>query len=327
MIKLKFNKKKLFLFIMLLSTIMAISSSKWLSAWLAMEINLMNTIPFIYETKNKKMSEKIMIYFLTQVMASVLMLTTILTLSNFDINMFSKLILSASMMIKLGMPPFHMWMPEMLNKLNWNVTLIMLTIQKINPLFILNQLIEQNMILTIMMIMSSTLGSIMGINQLSLNKIMAFSSMNHMSWMIMCMMNSSNLWMKYFLIYFIINLTLCIFFNENKLFYINQMNMKMNFSLKMTTMLMMLNLGGLPPLPGFYLKWMSIESMMNFDYLYMILLIMLLSSMVTLLFYMRLMIMSALLSTTTQKFNKILINKKYYLIMMTNMIMPMFILN
>nr|YP_009488379.1 NADH dehydrogenase subunit 2 [Trachypeplus jacobsoni]AWD31638.1 NADH dehydrogenase subunit 2 [Trachypeplus jacobsoni] len=321
----KFNKKKVFLIMMLMSTLMVMSSSKWLSIWMGMEINMMTTIPFLFKNKSKELSQKIMIYFLIQAMGSIIMLTMIL-IKNFNWNMsLINILMTLSMMIKLGTPPFHPWMPEMFNKMNWDIMFVMITLQKINPLIVTSQLSEQNKILTIIMITSATVGSISGINQLSLNKIMAFSSINHMAWMLMCMLTKNELWMKYFIIYSIITATLCVMFHKNLIFYTNQLNINSNNPSKIKMLLMMLNLGGLPPLPGFFLKWMTVEAMMTSGY-FLIMTIMIFSSMVTLMFYMRMMYTSMMLSSMTLKFKLMDSSKYFYSMIMVNIIMPIMIL-
>uniref|UniRef100_A0AAU7YTU3 NADH-ubiquinone oxidoreductase chain 2 n=1 Tax=Stephanitis macaona TaxID=3156568 RepID=A0AAU7YTU3_9HEMI len=319
----KFNKKKLFLLMMILSTIMVVCSSKWLSMWLSMEFNLMTTIPFIFKNKSKMFSEKIMIYFITQVMSSILMLTVILTMNMMYNMTLMKMMLTFSMMIKLGIPPFHMWMPEMLSKVNWMILSFMITLQKINPLIITSQILENNLLLPMILIISATIGSISGINQIMMNKIMAYSSINHMSWTIMCMMMMNTLWIKYFIIYSIITLTLCFMFNKKMIFYINQLNMNCNNNMKIIITILMLNLGGMPPLPGFFIKWMTLESIMKYSYMYTTSMIMMFCSMITLMFYMRLSYNMMMSLNTSQKFNKLISKEKNYMILLINTILPL----
>nr|ARB50131.1 NADH dehydrogenase subunit 2 [Eteoneus sigillatus] len=312
--------------IMFMSTIMMLSSMKWLMMWITMEINLLMTIPFIFESKNKESSEKIMIYFLTQTMASILFIMMIVSKYMFVNEFISKMIMSMSMMIKLGVPPFHMWMPEMVNKMNWMTTLIMITLQKINPMVVIMHLMDKNLMFPSILILASSIGSISGINQLSLNKIMAFSSINHMSWMMMCNMINSQMWMKYFMMYTIINVTICVMFHLNKTYYINQVNMNNSMTMKMSMLLMMLNLGGMPPLPGFMLKWMTMEMTMNSNLLFMMLTIMVLSSMITLLFYMRIMYFSMVLQSYTMKFMIVKSKNITLLMFLMNLITPLMVL-
>nr|YP_009467125.1 NADH dehydrogenase subunit 2 [Agramma hupehanum]ARB50118.1 NADH dehydrogenase subunit 2 [Agramma hupehanum] len=322
---LKFNKKKLFLVMLILSSIMVMSSSSWLSMWMGMEINLMMNIPFLFKNKSKTLSEKIMIYFLIQVMGSIIMLTMIL-IKNMNFNQeLSIMFISMSMMIKLGLPPFHIWMPEMLNKLEWETMMVMISIQKINPMIMLTQFMNQNMISMMIMIMAASIGSLGGINQLSLNKIIAFSSINHMSWIIMLMLIMTNLWMKYFIVYTMINLTLCLTFKKMNTMYINQLSVNTNLYSKMMLLLMMMNLGGFPPMPGFLLKWLTMEWMISMN-MKIIMTIMIFSSMITLLFYMRSMFSNTMMSTMNFKFKMIKFNKKMHLMFYLNMLTPMILM-
>nr|YP_009685235.1 NADH dehydrogenase subunit 2 [Corythucha marmorata]QDM37009.1 NADH dehydrogenase subunit 2 [Corythucha marmorata] len=320
-----FNKKIFFLTMMMLSTLMVLSSSKWLMMWMSMEVNLMMTVPFIFQNKSKELSEKVMMYFLMQVMASMLFLVMIM-LQPFINNLTLKMIMSMSMMMKLGLPPFHLWMPEMMNKLDWITLMVMITLQKINPLMVMTNMMENNMLMSSIMIMASTIGSLGGINQVSLNKIIVFSSINHMSWIIMCMLTKNSLWMKYFIVYLMMTMTLCMLLNKSMVSYINQLNLNTNNTKKMSLLLMMLNMGGLPPMPGFFIKWMTIDSMTSSVNLYFITIIMLMTSMIALLFYMRLTVNFMMMSTSMNKFSLLLKNKYNYLLLLMNMILPMMML-
>nr|UBQ34003.1 NADH dehydrogenase subunit 2 [Neoplerochila sp.] len=320
----KFNKKKLFLIIMVLSCLMVMSSSSWLSIWMGMEFNLMANIPFLFKNKSKNLSEKIMIYLLIQVMGSIIMLLVVLT-KNMIINMELNLIMTMSMMIKLGLPPFHLWMPEMLNKLNWNTMMVMVTIQKINPLIVMSQLTTQNLLTPVMMILAASIGSISGINQLSLNKIITFSSINHMSWIIMNMMMTSNMWIKFFVIYSLINISMCTMFKKMGAFFINQLSVNSTTYMKMMLFIMMMNMGGMPPCPGFMLKWVTLEFMTESN-MYLIMTIMMFSSMVAMLFYMRTMYLNMMASSLNIKFKISKFNKNMKIVFLTNMILPMMIL-
>nr|UBQ33977.1 NADH dehydrogenase subunit 2 [Cysteochila lineata] len=320
----KFNKKKLFLMMMVISCILVLSSSTWLSIWIGMEFNLMANIPFLFKKKSKTMSEKIMIYMLVQVMGSILMLLVILT-KNMMQGLNLNLIMTASMMIKLGLPPFHPWMPEMLNKLNWDVMIVMITIQKINPLVVMSQLMSQNNLMPLIMITAASIGAVSGINQLSLNKIIAFSSINHMSWIVMNMMMESNIWIKFFIVYSLINVTLCLVFKNMNMYFINQLSAITTTYTKMMLFILLMNMGGMPPCPGFMLKWMTLEFMAG-SHMYFIMSIMLASSMVAMLFYMRTMYMNIMFSSTNLKFKVAKISKSMNLMFFTNLMLPIVML-
>nr|YP_009754529.1 NADH dehydrogenase subunit 2 [Myrmus lateralis]QIN90637.1 NADH dehydrogenase subunit 2 [Myrmus lateralis] len=322
--------KLFFLFIMMLSTMITISSMNWLGMWVGLEINLMTYIPFISKSKNKASSKAMMIYFLTQSIGSILMLFSILMnfmlyMSPLYIENLITMMVMVSVLIKLGAAPFHLWLPEMMSNLNWTECMILMTWQKLAPLTILNNLISNNLFTYLVIILSATFGAVGGLNQASLRKILGYSSINHVSWMMM-FMSMSLMWYKYLLIYWILVVMICLFFNSKNSFFINQIN-SMSYSLmeKYMYLMLMLSLGGLPPFLGFLPKWMVIQSMIQSN-LYLLMLLLLLMSLITLFYYMRLMSPLILNYSMINKWNNYDSPNKWflYMIFFINMSLPLF---
>nr|QWX95579.1 NADH-ubiquinone oxidoreductase chain 2 [Lucullia flavovittata] len=286
------SSKMLFLSIMIISTMITISSNNWLGMWMGLEMNLMAFIPLISESKDKKSSQAMMIYFLTQSIGSIVLLMSVTINSLMFIiplltNDLAMIMIMISIMIKVGAAPFHFWFPEMMANLNWTKCLILMTWQKIAPLVILSNITPNNWFLYLAVILSALAGSIGGLNQTSLRKIMAYSSINHLSWMMMFMsMNAS--WYKYLIIYSLLVTMICLLMNSMNVLFINQAILSSPSMMeKMTLTISMLSIGGLPPFLGFLPKWMVIQSMINSE-LYMVLIIMVLTSLLTLFYYLRL---------------------------------------
>nr|UPL65559.1 NADH dehydrogenase subunit 2 [Dicranocephalus sp.] len=322
------SSKILFSIILFLSTLVTMSANNWIGMWMGLEMNLMAFIPLISKNKEKNSSQAMMIYFLTQSIGSIILLfsilmSSLLTISPLINNMISLVMIS--LFIKLGAAPFHFWLPEMMSNLKWIETSILMTWQKIAPLIILSNLNHSN-ILYISIILSTLVGSIGGLNQTSLRKILAYSSINHLSWMMMFMSMSIN-WYKYLMIYSILIITLCYFLNWNNIYFINQMNSS-SFSLteKYSYVIMMLSIGGLPPFLGFLPKWMVIQSMIQSNIMF-IMIIMMLFSLITLFYYLRMMSALILNYSTINKWNyykspnKMLILSILYI----NLMLPLFL--
>nr|YP_010954462.1 NADH dehydrogenase subunit 2 [Lisarda rhypara]WMV02025.1 NADH dehydrogenase subunit 2 [Lisarda rhypara] len=301
------SSKIMFLIIMIMGTFIVTSSTTWLSMWIGLEMNLMAFIPIIYKQNNPQTSESCMIYFLIQSMGSIIMLTTILMMTLiYTQPKFTEIILytimTTSMMIKLGIPPFHFWFPEIMNKMDWINCLILMTWQKIAPLSIMSNLMDKNYILPIMIIALSTItGAIGGLSQTSIRKIMAYSSINHMGWMIACM-NFNQLWTEYLIIYSIIVMMMTAIFMLNSSFFMNQLNNKSPSIQKYAIMITFMSLGGLPPFLGFLPKWMVIKSMIIAQS-YSILIVMIMSALITLFYYLRLTSHIFLLNNSSTKYN------------------------
>nr|YP_011018076.1 NADH dehydrogenase subunit 2 [Eucosmetus incisus]WQH58274.1 NADH dehydrogenase subunit 2 [Eucosmetus incisus] len=315
----------MYMLMLMLSTLIVISSNNWMSMWIGLEMNLMFFIPLLYEYNNKKSSQSMMIYFLIQSISSLIFLFSIMMSPMIKINFMmnneiSNLLINMSILMKLGSPPFHNWLPEMMNNLNWNKMLLLMTWQKLAPMFVLS-----NMKLTWLIYMSITLcviiGAIGGINTTSLRKIMAYSSINHMGWM-MAMMSNQSTWYSYWIIYSIMVILMVLFFNSYNSYTINQLNNKLPTMMeKYIYSSLMLSMGGLPPFMGFLTKWMVIQSMINYK---LMLMIMLMMSMITLFYYMRMISSFMLMYSLNNKWFVMYNNNMGYFFI--NLMLPMMLI-
>nr|UNO53585.1 NADH dehydrogenase subunit 2 [Ixodes granulatus] len=277
-----FFQKMIFSWILITTIFMGISSSCWFILWMTLEINLMVYIPLM-NSKNFLSSNSMLIYFIIQSFSSSLFFFSSLLETVYKTNMLIFLILM-SMMIKLGAPPFHMWFPQISEGLNLYPFFILLTLQKMIPLFIIS--IFNNIFIIPFIIISSITGSIGGFNQISMKKILAFSSISHLAWMMSLIICNQFFWMMYLLIYSMILLKISMNFKKNYIVSINNLNlMKLNFFNKVSMITLFLSLGGLPPFLGFFMKWMTVILILkNFP---LILLILIPSSLINLFFYTR----------------------------------------
>nr|WGT89419.1 NADH dehydrogenase subunit 2 [Sclomina guangxiensis] len=301
--------KIMFSSIMIMGTILVISSESWLSMWMGLEMNMMAFIPLIYKEKMNSTFESCMIYFLIQSMGSILMLISVLMNPFFSISLMLEqelfsMMLTISMLLKMGGPPFHFWFPEILDKMTWPSCFILMTWQKIAPMYILSCIIDLNSLFMSMIIPIMVLtGSIGGLNQTSIRKIMSYSSMDHMGWMITCMKFNNSLWIFYFLIYTIILATIIYTFNFYSTYYMNQYsNKSLNFTEKLMIIIAFLSLGGLPPFLGFLPKLIVIQLTIMYNS-YIISMILVTTTLITLFYYLRLISSILLINNSTTKWN------------------------
>nr|YP_010191515.1 NADH dehydrogenase subunit 2 [Puliciphora borinquenensis]QZL38250.1 NADH dehydrogenase subunit 2 [Puliciphora borinquenensis] len=297
--------KIMFIMFIVLSTFIVISANSWISVWMGLEINLLSFIPLMNDKKNILVSETMMKYFLIQAIASTLLLSMILMFMNLHSYMFSIFsnwndTLIIPVLLKMGMAPFHFWFPQIIEGLSWFNSFILMTWQKISPLIILSYL--NSNLLWISIILSAMIGAIHGLNQTSLQKILVFSSINHMAWMCSAMSFSYLLMSQYFLFYSFFQFTIILFLNNSNLFNLNQLfNYSINSSsFKIIIFFNFLSLGGLPPFLGFFPKWMIIQALME-SYSLMVLFILIMFSMITVFFYLRMSFSSLLINSLAQK--------------------------
>nr|YP_009175525.1 NADH dehydrogenase subunit 2 [Ruidocollaris obscura]ALG66390.1 NADH dehydrogenase subunit 2 [Ruidocollaris obscura] len=301
--------KCLFFSILILGTLISISANSWFGIWMGLEINLLSFIPLMSTPQNMLSSEASLKYFLVQALASSILLfaTILLHINNPIMYMNPNIIItfiSLSLLLKMGAAPLHFWFPGTMEGLNWLNCFILMTWQKIGPLILLSYTFPFSSFLMPFTISCIIIGSIGGLNQTSLRKLLAYSSINHLGWMLVALITGENMWMTYFMIYTFLNLSIVYMFNTFQMFHINQsfLMLSSNPVIKFMLFSLLLSLGGLPPFLGFLPKWLVIQNMMN-NQLPFLATIMVIMTLVTLFYYMRLTFSSFLLSYMELKWN------------------------
>nr|YP_006575991.1 NADH dehydrogenase subunit 2 [Tropisternus sp. BYU-CO166]ACZ58505.1 NADH dehydrogenase subunit 2 [Tropisternus sp. BYU-CO166] len=314
--------KILFTTTLILSTLIVVSSQTWLGMWIGLEINLLSIIPLMNSSKNMMCTEASIKYFITQALASTILLFSIILMSTFFLNLPQEkttLMLNSALFTKMGAAPFHFWFPEVIEGLNWMNSLILMTWQKIAPMTMIMyniNFVYFNFIIVCCMLISG----IMGINQISLRKILAYSSINHIGWMIGALMFMETSWMIYFVIYSIISINIVLIFNKLNLYYLKQLfcSMTDNMIMKILFVFNFMSLAGLPPFLGFFPKWITIQTMVMNNSIMMPLLMIVLT-LITMFFYLRITFSTILLSANEINFIT-MPKQKIYSILMFNMI-------
>nr|QWB85857.1 NADH dehydrogenase subunit 2 [Ulochaetes vacca] len=294
--------KILFFFTLMLGSLISISSYSWMSMWMGLEINLLAIIPLFKNSNNIFPSESALKYFIAQTMASLILMFSIIMTLNLNefmpLNSFNNLVImmNSAFLMKMGAAPLHFWFPEIMEGLNWMNCLLMLTWQKIAPMILLMYNLKLPYFFSTIIIFSALIGSILGFNQISMRKILTYSSINHIAWMIASMLYSNYIWMIYFIIYSLISMNIIFLLKYFNIYFIKQLLMLLN-SKKMLKIFFFLNffsLGGLPPFLGFFPKWLTINSMIQ-NYFILTSLILIMSTLITLFFYIRLTFSSIIL--------------------------------
>nr|YP_009491508.1 NADH dehydrogenase subunit 2 [Pidorus atratus]AWI14394.1 NADH dehydrogenase subunit 2 [Pidorus atratus] len=304
------SNKMFFMFILFFSTLISISSNSWFGCWMGLEINLISFIPLISNSNNTMSTEASLKYFLSQSIASMnflfmILLKMLLLKSSFHLNNFISITINMTLFLKMGAAPFHFWFPNIIEGLSWFNAFILMTWQKISPMILLSYYFNKNFMILIMII-NSIIGALSGLNQTSLRKMMAFSSVHNIGWMLATIMISEKMWMLYFFMYSFLISIMCLMFNKFNLFFINQMFIfNTTPLLKIFLMINFLSLGGLPPFIGFFPKWMVINFFMMNNF-FIVNFIFIMMSLILLFFYLRIILSSLMFNHLKLKWFKIL---------------------
>lgn len=312
-----FNSNKIFfLFILIFRTIISISANSWFGAWIGLEINLLRFIPLISSSSNMLSSEASLKYFLTQSIASInflfCIIFKIIIFINFNLNYIILLLINISILIKIGRAPFHFWFPNIVEGLSWFNNFILITWQKITPIILLSYYFNNNLLI-FSIILNIFIGAIGGLNQTSLRKIIAFSSINNLGWIIFSIIIRENLWLFYFTIYSFLISIICFFFYIINIFYINQIFINNLKSLiKINLLINFLRLGGIPPFLGFFPKWIIINFLIINNY-YILTFFFIIIRLILIFFYIRIIYSSFLINYFKLKWFKINLKNNFFI--------------
>nr|YP_010610457.1 NADH dehydrogenase subunit 2 [Opimothrips tubulatus]WAO28724.1 NADH dehydrogenase subunit 2 [Opimothrips tubulatus] len=302
-----FSSWYMFFFLLIMSVLMSMSCNSVLWVWLSMELNSMFFLPLLNSFNNFLNLEQMMKFFFIQSISSsfLFFLIFFFYVSN-NMNFFKmKSIFLMIMFLKMGTAPFHFWALHMMENFELMALLIFLTIQKLIPLtfIILN---FDKLTMFVFSMLNSFFGSIMGLSQFSLKKMIMFSSLNHLSWILISISLSMKLFKFYIYLYFLMVFFQILFIKMNKILFIYQIffhlknSVKPKFNKNNPLFFLMMYFMGLPPMIGFFPKFFII--LKSNEFLTMIILFMIFMTLMSFVFYTRMILTILLNSIQMTKF-------------------------
>nr|BAC23257.1 NADH dehydrogenase subunit 2 [Bregmaceros nectabanus] len=284
---------------LILGTAMTLSSNHWFMAWMGLEISTLAIIPLMTMHHHPRAIEAATKYFITQAAAAAIILFASLINAlmtsqwdiYFDLRPFPAALLILALALKLGIAPVHVWFPEVLQGLNLTTGLILATWQKLAPFILLLQIMPSSPLLMILLgLMSILVGGWGGINQTQLRKVLAYSSIAHVGWIILVIQLNQTLSLLALMLYIPMTMTVFLMLMYNSTHSYNSLAISWSKSSMILVMapFAFLSLAGLPPLSGFLPKWLIMEELTKQD-IPMIALVAAISSLLSLYFYIHLL--------------------------------------
>nr|YP_010926039.1 NADH dehydrogenase subunit 2 [Litostrophus scaber]WKF19539.1 NADH dehydrogenase subunit 2 [Litostrophus scaber] len=281
----------LMLILLTISTLIILTASSWTTAWIGFEMNTMTFLPLMY-SYDQLTAEAMMKYFMVQTTGSITLLLSgmqnfFLTPSMIFTSTLNESIFLLAMSMKLGLCPMYFWFPAIVEGLSWKPLFLLLTWQKLAPLILISNLLSSSLVMVMIVILSALIGMLGGLNQLLTRKILAYSSITHMSWMLL-LISSPYILIIYLLIYFLLTASVLIIFLKLNIIHLTQINMNkmINPIIIMMIFLSLLSLGGMPPFLGFLVKWLATWALISTNFMFP-LMILIGTSAITLYFYLR----------------------------------------
>nr|AAL90525.1 NADH dehydrogenase subunit 2 [Trioceros ellioti] len=254
-------------------TIITASSHHWLMAWAGLELNMLSILAIIMKPKHPRAAEAAIKYFLTQTIASAMMLFsgTINAIQTGQWNIsqltdkYACTILLMAMTMKIGAAPIFFWLPEVMQGSTTMTALVIASWQKIAPISLLFMTYNHlpSMIMMTFGITSIMIGGWGGINQTQLRKLMAYSSISNIGWTMVIFTICPHTAMLNIIIYMIMLIPTFTLIKKMSLKTLQDSTTTWTSSPMTSAMLtlMLLSLSGLPPMTGFTPKLLILNEL------------------------------------------------------------------
>ena len=219
-----------------------------------MEINILLFIPILRIRKIFYDSQIIGLkYFFIQSLASIILFFSIILIFLLNTQIYVYLFISISLCWKMGIPPFHLWLFNLIIEIDWILFFLTSSWQKILPLYFIRQIYFSLSELYIILALGFRV--LISIFQCNAKKILIISSIFTGAWVISSIFFVKIFWILILFLYRRILFICVIILNKNKFLLkpINNLTSIHQFE-KINILFVLFSIAGLPPFLGFYIK-------------------------------------------------------------------------
>ena len=184
-------------------------------------------------------------------------------------------LMAAALLFKLAAAPFHYWLADVYEGCGWHVLGLVATAAKLSVLTVYQQLGLRGGFLLGAIGLSLVVGTLGALNQTKLKRLLGYSSVTHMGFLLMGFLilgaQGVATTYSYMVIYFGLLVPILILGQlcwENQEAYLIQLShyRTTNRLLALSWALLFLSLAGIPPLSGFVSKWVMLLLMVTHGY-------------------------------------------------------------
>lgn len=242
--------------------LIALTANRILVIWVGIEVNLIAFIPLVIDEKSNISATNVMKYFLIQVIASFTILYAVLL--SYDEQIYNVIItiICLGLLVKMGIPPYHFWLPPIISAISWLNCFYLSSAQKLIPLLILINLNITSGIIFLMLVSTLIIRSIGGLRQTNWRPLIAYSSIRHIVWILCARQINPYTTATYLIVYFRSIIVVFIIISKHKLTSVKDIiKFKSRNIVIALICVMILSIAGLPPLLGFAPKLMVLTQL------------------------------------------------------------------
>ena len=269
-----------------LASMVIISCSNLLCLYLTLELQSLSV--FILIARKREIISRVeasLKYFILSSISSGLFLlgsslvflnagTYDITVLSLDIYFIEKSLILVSLLFKLAASPFHFWSPDVYQGSDNKALLVLGTLPKISILGVLLTLIPNSKLLLLATILSLIIGCVGAINQTKLKRLIAYSSIVGMGFILLGIniytfegLQAGVLYLLIYLLTFIGIIIIADKVIQERSTLIELSNfLGSNAILLGSFSLLVLSLAGIPPLGGFLAKWFIVSTAINNEF-------------------------------------------------------------
>lgn len=283
----------------LIRILFTLRCNEWFLIWVGLEINIIRFIALVYDRSSGGVEVCLKYFFIQRIGSGILI---IIFYTEFD---WFEIIRLLVLRYKMGGGPFFFWFPSICENLGWGCCFILITVQKILPLLLISFLVR--IFLWIIILRRIVAGAIGSINQKKIKRLIAFSSVHHIGWILFGNFLGGLIWIIYLLIYSLIIIGIIWGLWKDKILDVGILGKVRS---KWRFVLGILSMGGIPPILGFYIKWWLFYYLLNWDFSLLIFMVI----MSVLIFYVYLRVVYGLIIGRVETWRWInnLENKKFF---------------
>nr|YP_009943030.1 NADH dehydrogenase subunit 2 [Villorita cyprinoides]QOD40735.1 NADH dehydrogenase subunit 2 [Villorita cyprinoides] len=224
--------------------------------WIGMEISFIGVIGLLGGSSYEE-SESLVKYFIVQVLGSSLIMMSIMLMYGGSFLYLIEFGFVLGLFLKLGLFPFHFWVASVASGMSWMSCFLVLVVQKVIPVWIVSNLCFSKWgmsFLELSAVLTCLVGCVGGLMMLHFRVLLGYSSLVHMSFMVVLGIFEMSSFLIYFLVYFFINLSLMVSLWVVSIYsFFDVLKSKMVSSLGWLSLYLM-SLSGVPPFLGSFLK-------------------------------------------------------------------------